>query len=175
MAIVDRLNATLLSVMQEAEELGFQGRFERLAPVLSESFDFPLMARVSVGRYWRGLGPDERERLVEAFGRTSIATFAARFDSYGGERFEVLGEEPAPRGAILVRNQLIKNDGVPVEINYLLKKAKGRWRVVDVFLDAKYSELAIKRSEYTSVIKNQGFEELLLTLDRKIAELAASS
>jgi phospholipid transport system substrate-binding protein len=170
--IVGRLNAALIEVMRSADELGFAGRYERLAPVLSEAFDFPLMARVSVGRHWRKLQDSDRERLVDAFGRMSIATFAARFDGYSGERFEVLGEEPAPREAVLVRNRLLKNDGEAVEINYLLKAAKGRWRVVDVFLDAKYSELAMKRSEYTSVIKNAGFEGLLRSLDEKIAELA---
>ncbi len=171
--IVRRLNAVLLEVMQQADELGFSGRYDRLAPVLSEAFNFPLMARISVGRHWRKLENSDRDRLVDAFGRMSIATFAARFDGYSGERFEVLGEKPAPRKAILVRNRLIKNDGEAVEINYLLKPAQGRWRVADVFLDAIYSELAMKRSEYGSVIKNLGFDELIRSLDEKIAELAA--
>ncbi len=72
-----------------------------------------------------------------------------------------------------MRNRLIKNNGEAVAINYLLKTAEGRWRVVDVFLDAKYSELAMKRSEYGSVIKNAGFDELIRRLDEKIAKLAA--
>ncbi len=172
-AIVERLNAVLMEVMQQADELGFSGRYDRLAPVLSEAFNFPLMARISVGRHWRKLEDSDRDRLIAVFGRMSIATFAARFDGYSGERFEVLGEKPAPRKAILVRNRLIKNDGETVEINYLLKTAKGRWRVVDVFLDAKYSELAMKRSEYGSVIKNAGFDQLIRSLDEKIADLAA--
>ncbi len=170
--IVGRLNAVLLEVMQQADELGFSGRYDRLAPVLSEAFDFALMARVSVGRHWRKLENSDRDRLVDAFGRMSIATFAARFDGYSGERFEVLGAKPAPRKAVLVRNRLIKSDGETVAINYLLKAAEGRWRVVDVFLDAKYSELAMKRSEYGSVIKNAGFYELIRRLDEKIADLA---
>ncbi len=171
--IVGRLNAVFLEVMQQADELGFSGRYDRLAPVLSEAFNFPMMARVSVGRHWRKLENSDRDRLVDAFGRMSIATFAARFDGYSGERFVVLGERPAPRKAILVRNRLIKNDGEAVPINYLLKSAQGRWRVVDVFLDAKYSELAMKRSEYGSVIKNAGFDELIRALNEKIADLAA--
>ncbi len=171
--IVGRLNAVFLEVMQQADELGFSGRYDRLAPVLSEAFNFPMMARVSVGRHWRKLENSDRDRLVDAFGRMSIATFAARFDGYSGERFVVLGERPAPRKAILVRNRLIKNDGEAVPINYLLKSEQGRWRVVDVFLDAKYSELAMKRSEYGSVIKNAGFDELIRALNEKIADLAA--
>ena len=172
-AIVERLNAVLIEVMQGAEALGFQGRYARLAPVLSATFDFPLMARISAGRHWRALDEATRGRFVEAFGKMSIATYAARFDGYGGERFEVLGEAPARRETVLVRNHLVKSDGEAVAIDYLLKAAEGRWRVVDVFLDGKYSELALKRSEYGSVIKNHGVEDLIRSLDEKAIELAA--
>ncbi len=173
--IVERLNAVLVEVMQGAEALGFQGRYARLAPVLSATFDFPLMARISAGRHWRALDEATRGRVVEAFGKLSIATYAARFDGYGGERFEILGEAPGRRQTVLVRNRLVKSDGETVAIDYLLKASKGRWRVVDVFLDGKYSELALKRSEYGAVIKNHGVASLIQSLDEKAAQLAVKN
>ncbi len=171
-AIVARLNATLIEVMREAETLGYEGRFVRLAPVLKEIFDFSRMARVSVGRHWRKLDDAQREQFVETFRRMSIATFAARFNGFSGERFQILGEEQAPRKAVLVRNQLVKKDGEAVGIYYLLRPGADGWRVIDVFLDAKYSELAMKRSEYSSVFDREGFEGLVNILEAKIAKLA---
>jgi phospholipid transport system substrate-binding protein len=171
--IVERLNAALIEVMREAEALGFQGRYQRLAPVLSQTFDFPFMARISAGGRWRALDEDTRGRFVEAFGKLSIATYAARFDGYGGERFEILSEVPGRRKTVVVRNHLVKSDGEAVAIDYLLKATEGRWRVVDVFLDGKYSELALKRSEYGAVIKNHGIAALIQSLDQKAAELSA--
>ena len=177
--VVERLNAALIEVMQEADALGFQGRYERLAPVLSATFDFPLMARISAGKHWRVWDEVLRARFVAAFGHTSIATYAARFDGYGGERFEVLGERPGLRKTVLVRNRLVKSDGKAVAIDYLLKTGPGDskegWRVVDVFLDGKFSELALKRSEYGAVIKNDGVETLIRGLDEKAARLAAEN
>lgn len=172
-AVVERVNAVLLEVMREADSLGYKGRFERLAPVLGEAFNFPVMARVSVGRFWPGLNEEQRARLVDAFGRMSVGTFAARFDGYSGERWEVLGEEQAPRGSVLVRNRLIKSDGEAVEINYLFRVYDERWRAVDVYLESKYSELAMKRSEYSSVVANEGFDALIRKIDEKLAEFAA--
>jgi phospholipid transport system substrate-binding protein len=173
--VVERLNTTLIEVMKGADSLGFQGRYERLAPVLSTTFDFPLMARVSAGRRWRDLDAATREGYLAAFGKVSIATYAARFDGYGGERFEVLGEEPGRRQTVVVRNRLVKSDGEAVAIDYLLKASEGRWRVVDVFLDGKYSELALKRSEYGAVIKNHGVAALIRSLGEKSAKLAAEN
>jgi len=173
--VVERLNAALIEVMQEADALGFQGRYERLAPVLSAAFDFPLMARISAGKHWRTWDAVLRARFVAAFGNTSIATYTARFDGYGGERFEVLGEQPGLRKTVLVRNHLVRNDGTTVAIDYLLKATEGYWRVVDVYLDGKYSELALKRSEYGAVIKNDGVEALIRGLGDQAARLAAEN
>ncbi len=173
--IVEDLNGALIEVMRNADQLGYQGRYDHLAPVLSAAFNFELMARVSVGRHWRGLAPAQRRRLIDTFGRMSIATFAFRFDGFSGERFDVIGEEPAPRRSVLVRNRLTKGDGDAIEINYLLRNYGGRWRVVDIFLDAKYSEMAIKRSEYSAVVSNHGFDSLIQKLEEKLATYAVGS
>ena len=172
-AVAERLDAAILEAMRNAEALGYQGRYELLAPVLEQAFDFPYMARVSIGRYWRKMDEARRARMVGAFTRLSIATFAARFNGYGGETIQILGEEEQPRGAILVVNHLVKTDGDPVAIDFLMREDEGRWRVVDVFLDAKYSELAIKRAEYTTVYQRDGFDRLIEIMEAKIAELAA--
>ncbi len=170
---VARLNEALLDSMKNAEQLGYRGRYERLAPVLSETFNFPVMARVSVGRYWSKLSDEQREQLIDAFSRMSIATFAARFNGYSGERMEILGEEAGLRQSILVRNQLVKSDGAVIPLHYLMRESDTGWRAVDVHLDAKFSEVATKRAEYTSVIDREGFDALIANLEQKIAELAA--
>ncbi len=172
--LVTGLNEALLEVMRNASDLGFQGRYDRLAPVLRETFSFSAMAGISAGRHWRDLGPEQRRTLVGAFGRMSIGTFAARFDGYSGERFEVIGEEPGPRNTVLVRNQLLKSDGEAIEINYLLKRIKDRWRVVDVYLDSTFSELATKRAEYSAVLDREGFDGLIRRIEEKLAKLAAA-
>ncbi|MHC4816097.1 MAG: ABC transporter substrate-binding protein [Planctomycetota bacterium] len=173
-APVQRVNAALLQVMTEAESLGYQGRVAALAPVMGAAFDFPLMARLSVGRHWKSLDKAQRERLTDLFAQLSIATFAARFDGYGGEVFRIIGEEPQLRGAVLVHNQLVKVTGEVVMINYLLRRNNDGWRIVDVLLDGKFSELALRRSQYTSLLKNQGYDGLIETMAAKVADLADS-
>ncbi|MCG8355633.1 MAG: ABC transporter substrate-binding protein, partial [Kiloniellales bacterium] len=140
---VERLNATLLQVMQQADQLGYQGRYETLAPVLTESFNFPVMARISLGKHWRNLSNEQKRELTQVFARLSVATFASRFDGYSGERFQVRGEEPRRKGTMLVDNVLIKTSGETIPINYAVREFDGTWRIVDVYLDAKYSELAL--------------------------------
>jgi len=45
--------------------------------------------------------------------------------------------------------------------------------IVDVYLDGTVSELALRRSEFVSIVKRQNLDALLVALDAKIAKLAA--
>jgi len=171
--VVERLNATLLDVMRKAGELGYEGRYEQLAPVLEDSYDFPFMTRVAVGAAWRDLDEAQQTRLTELFTEMSIASYAARFDGYGGERFEILAQEPAPRDTVVVQTRIVPPADKPIDLNYVLKEFEDGWRIIDVLLESKYSELARQRSEFAAVLRGGGPSDLETTLERKIAELAA--
>ncbi|MDD9916777.1 MAG: ABC transporter substrate-binding protein [Rhodospirillaceae bacterium] len=168
---IESLNATLLEIMQNADELGYAGRYEKLQPVMPQLYDFALMSRIAVGVYWKKLAPEQQKQLTEAFSRMSIATYAARFDGYSGETFEIVSAEKSVRDTMLVKTRLIKSDGSPVALNYLTRPSGEDWRIIDVFLDARFSELARLRADYTAVIKRQGFDSLLSTIEAKIAEM----
>src|ERR671910_410818 len=63
--VVERLNAALHQSLRSARDLGYEGRYGLLEPVLRQSFDFPFMARIAVGRDWADLGASEREQVVD--------------------------------------------------------------------------------------------------------------
>jgi phospholipid transport system substrate-binding protein len=173
--VIDALHSALLDVMQRAEALGYQGRFTTLEPAVTRAYDLPFMAEKSVGRSWQDLDAAQRERLVEAFRRLSIAHYAARFDAYGGERFEILGQEPAPLDTVMVRSRIVRPEDEDVELTYRMHETPDGWRIVDVYLRGTLSELAMRRSEYSSVLRREGLDALLQALERKAASLEAES
>ncbi len=173
-AIVERLHTVLLDVMQNADELGYAGRYERLSPVLQEVFDISFMAEKSVGRHWKKAEDTDRTELRATFERFMIANYAGRFDRYSGQHFETLGGEEATRGTVIIHTRLVDSDEV-VQLNYRLRPVEGSWRIIDVYLNGTVSELALRRSEYSSLIKREGFKALIVALDEKIADLAAGT
>lgn len=170
--VVARLNAALLEAMQGADSLGYAGRYALLEPVLRDSFDFPLMTRIAVGRTWGDLSDGQRATLIDLFARMSIANFAARFDGYAGERFEIVAETPGPRDAIVIESDLVRPADEPIALNYVLREFDDGWRIIDVLLDSKFSELARQRSEFAAVLAKGGLPRLVATLEQKIARLA---
>lgn len=160
--------------MQQADTLGLGGRYKSLAPTVTESFNLPLMAQTAVGSYWKSLTPEQQARFVEAFSRLTLATYAARFDGYSGERFETVAQDETPR-SIVVRTQLVKSDGERIRLDYLMREFDDRWQIIDVLAKGSYSELATRRSEYTAVLRREGFEALIAKLDGKVAELVQAA
>ncbi len=178
--IVEGLNTTLLSIMQSAETLGYQGRYERLDEPLRQSFDFAFMTKIAVGRAWNDFDKEQRQQLIERFTKMSVATFAARFDGYSGEYFEIVGQKSGRKDTIIVDDRIIRPKDPPVGLNFVLKEqsdeaADEEWRIIDVMLDGKFSELARQRAEFSAVLKRGGYDELISALDERIEILNAES
>ncbi len=167
--VIDHFHATLLSVMKHAKRLGYKGRYRQLDPVVRQSYDLPRVIRVVSGKYWRELSHEKRLRFLHVFSRLVVATYAHRFDSYSGERFRRVSERPLAHANVLVRTEIIKHDGKRVHLDYVLRRRKGNWRIINVIADG-VSDLALKRVEYTTVLRKEGFEVLLSKLKAKIAQ-----
>jgi phospholipid transport system substrate-binding protein len=170
--VIEELNTALLEVMKGAEELGYEGRYAQLAPVLEASYDFPFMTRIACGTSWRDMTEAQQADLTALFTRMSIANYAARFNGYSGEQFQILGESEGPRDAVVVESQLLRPADKAVGLNYVMRDHDG-WRIVDVLLDAKYSELARQKSEFAAVLRRGGAADLASLLQDKIDTLEA--
>ena len=165
---VERLYASLIDAMKHAQSLGYAGRYEKLAPVIDETYDLPFVAEKSLGRHWKRLSEEQRLRWVETFSQFTISTYAERFHSYSGERFEVMDTEPSLYETFIVRSRLVKPGRDPVRLDYRLRQRDGRWRIIDVYLNGTVSQLALRRSEYSGIMKREGFEALVQALVEKI-------
>lgn len=170
-AIIEKFHAGLLQIMKDAKTLGFEGRIDRLAPLMGETFDLDFMASKTVGRHWKKLSVEEKARWAETFARFTTANYAGRFTGYTGEEFVTLGVEDAARGTRNVLTKIVVPDGEDVQLNYRVIERDGDWKVIDVYLNGTVSELALRRSEYSSALKREGFDFLMASIEDKIEDL----
>jgi phospholipid transport system substrate-binding protein len=163
---VQGLYDALLSTMKNGRTLGQSGRFTQLEPVIRRTFDIPSMARLSVGSSWATLSEAQRQQVTESFGRYISAIYADRFDSYAGQKLQVTGEQPAATG-VMVCSQIIKANGEPVKVDYMVRRNGNAWLISDIYLDGAISEVATRRSEFAAILKNEGIDGLIVALNRK--------
>ena len=167
------LHGALIETMKQAKQLGLKGRYDQLAPVLFKTYDVPLMARIAVGPSWDSMPPPQQARLVDAFSRMMVATYASRFDGFSGERFEILQTVEQPPASKIVMTRVTQSNGKAVSLNYLLRLTGAEWKVVDVFLDGTISELANRRAEFTAILKSGGPDALISSLRQQGDKLLA--
>jgi phospholipid transport system substrate-binding protein len=171
---VQGLYDTLLSTMKNGRTLGQSGRFVQLEPVVRRTFDIASMARLSVGSAWAGLSDAQRQQVIESYGRYISAIYAERFDSYAGQKLQVTDEQPAAAG-VMVRSQIVKANGEPVKVDYLMRKNGDAWLISDIYLDGAISEVATRRSEFAAILRNEGIDGLIAALNRKANMLTGTT
>jgi phospholipid transport system substrate-binding protein len=172
-AVAQALCDALVRTMKQGSALGPAGRVKALDPELRRDYDLPLTTRLVVGPPWRSMSPEDQQALITAFSDYSIAVYASRFKSYSGERFVV---DPVvdklPSGDVVVHTKLLPHDGDPVEIDYLERTEPDGWRIIDVLLSGTISQMAERRSEYSSALREGGAAALIRLLQQKTSQLA---
>jgi len=166
-AVAQGFYGVLLSTMRDGRSLGQSGRYGKLVPVVNRTFDLAFMARLAVGASWATLAPAQQQRLTEAFGNHVSATYADRFDSYSGEQLEVTGERPYGSD-IIVQTKIVKSNGETTTLDYLMRQNQGAWQISDVYLDGTISQVAVQRSEFSSILRREGVDGLIMALNCKV-------
>lgn len=172
LSVVTQFHEVILGVLRQVDELGYDERLARLAPAIDDTFDLHYMATKVIGRRWNTLGPPDQEQWLQTFAQLTKATYAGRFNAYSGETFNTLGQEPGAYETVIVRTEVTGGEE-DVSLTYRLHRTPTGWKIIDVYLKGTVSELALRRSEYSSVLKREGFEALVASLNRKIADLAS--
>ena len=169
--VVEDFQTVLLEVMKQGPELGFSGRYEKLDVAIRNSHDLIKISRIVVGREWKKLTEEQQAKLVDVFTRLSISAYAYNFKEFSNESFRFVSEEETARGGIIIHSLLVIPDNKDVNFDYMMKKKGDSWEIINIIANG-VSDLALKRSEYTSVLKRQGFDVLIAKINDKTENYA---
>ncbi len=168
--VVQELHTVLLKVMQAGNSMEFSERYLILEPTVTESFDTPAIAKVILSRYWKNLTPQQQEGFVSLFNQQTIATYASRFNSFDNDVFKIITTKKLKKDRILVRTEIQSNSESSIKLDYLMHKNNKQWFIISVIADG-VNDLSLKRAEYSTIIKNNGYEKLVKDIEKKIANI----
>jgi phospholipid transport system substrate-binding protein len=170
--VAQRFSDAIVDVLAHADD-GYESRLQRLRPVMAETFDFAFMAEKAIGRFWAKLDEKDRERWRNTFTDFMTANYAGRLNKNNGQTIEMLGSEVASSNTVVVRTRVIDPQRETVNLSYRMHQTPNGWRVIDIYLNGTVSELALRRADYATVLKTNGFEALVASVNDKIADLKA--
>lgn len=161
----------LLDSMKHAKELGTQGRYNKLKPVIEQTFDLADMASISIGPdKWAALSAADQHTLLQAFERMTVASYAKNFDGFSGEKF-IVDPASTTRGSDRIVQSKLVTGSQTVPFGYRMRQSGGTWKILDIYLNGNMSQLAIQRSEYGATFSAGGAAVLAKKLEEKSAQL----
>ncbi len=167
---VDKVQAILKNPQLKSPAKAKERR-DQLRQVISSRFDFAEMARRSLGSQWRRLSPKEQEEFVRIFTDLLERAYIDRVESYSDEKFAYVRENlDKDYGEVLSR--IVTNKGEEFSLNYKVQLVNGEWKVYDVVVE-NISLVNNYRSQFSRVIANSSYEELVRRIKEKQIEVTA--
>jgi phospholipid transport system substrate-binding protein len=174
-APVAALDAGLLAVMKAGDATPFPKRYAMLDPVLVQTFNLPRILELAVGFGWPSLSADQRQALLAVFQQYTVASYVANFNSYDGQQFKILPGLRAVGAQQVVSTDIVSRDGTTRRINFVLLLNGAAWQIVDVLLDGTISQVAVQRSDFSSLLASGGASALIAALKKKVVTLSGNT
>lgn len=133
-----------------------KARFEKLKPAVEKAFDLEAMTALAIGPTFATMPDATKKALVDAFTRMTVANYAKNFDSFNGEKFTVEPHDIVRGSTHFVKSALVPVDGNPIAFNYRMQQVDNTWKIVDVYLAGNISQMAQKRSDFSSTLRSGG-------------------
>ena len=171
-AQISAFNNTLVSVMKNAKALGFQGRYAELKPAVEQTLDIPTMARIAAGPAWAGMTEAQRDAIIQAFTRLTIASYAHNFDGWNGEHFTLEPNVETRGQDKVVQTRIVSKGGDSVTLAYRMRQIGGAWKVIDIYYNGSISELTTRRSDFQATLAAGGPKALAEHLNAQAEKLS---
>jgi phospholipid transport system substrate-binding protein len=163
-ATVDKV----ISILQQPAPKN-EDRRRQLRDVIYSRFDFPEMAKRSLGPHWSRRTPEERQEFTKVFADLLESSYLDKIEGYNGEKVTYTREQQDKDNAEVFTKVLTKK-GEEYSINYKLHAVDGEWKVYDVVVE-DISLVNNYRSQFNRILANGSFDELLKKLQQKSPDM----
>ncbi len=131
--------------------------------------DFEEATRLAVGRAWSQASPEQRKKLVSEFRNMLVRTYSNAIEAYQGQSLKVLpSRKQDAKDEATVRAQFMRPGAPPLPMEFQMRKTGSDWKVYDIAVEG-ISLVLTYRSEFDSVVKQEGIDGLIKRLSQKNA------
>jgi phospholipid transport system substrate-binding protein len=168
--LVESVGAEVIGVLQA--DITNDEKLKRLVALLEDAIDVDLVARLILGRHWRGASEAQQKDYLELFRAYALDSLASKLHLYKGQQFEVTDSRVADKRDALVTTEILSNDRPPLHVAWRIRERDGGELVaIDVIVES-VSLIITQRSEFASVIERRGLDGLLDELRNRLSNAA---
>ncbi len=143
------------------------GQTAAFRTVILEDIAYRDMARLSMGRTWRAMSDDQKDRFRTAFVDYTSASYSSAFEDFNGERLEVGDVVDSNDREVLIASAVVSpGNREPIEVIWRVIDDGGAPKVLDVYIE-RVSLLETLRNEFEAMLERNGDD-----IDALIVEIA---
>lgn len=147
------------------------GNDAKVGATFDEMLDYAALAQGSLGSEWAARSDAEKAEFSDLLKKLVRRSYERNIKKTLGYNIEYIGETEKNSNVVVGTKAVSKTDkrADPVEIDYTLAQKDGKWRIVDIKTDG-VSLVSSYRSQFTKIIKKDGFPALITKMKDKIAK-----
>jgi len=152
----------VISVLQN-KDLDQEARIKKINKIVSPIFDFPLMAKLALGReHWPKLTVPQQEKFTRLFVERLRTSYREKIALYNNE--EIIFKPAEKKKRTIYVPMELKTKDKKITILHKLHKVGKRWKVYDVEIQG-VSILLTYRSQFDDILRRGTVEDLLSRLE----------
>lgn len=171
MATPEGASAFVKNLVDEAIavlKIPIENKIERergLQNLLTENFDFPLITRLVVGRYWRKANDAQKEAFMVVFKQHIVGVYTSQLGVYSDEKVAMRNVAARTDKDTIVGTEIMRQSDPPLRLDWLVRETNGAYKIIDIAAEG-VSMMTTKRSEFSSVIAREGIDGLINRLEK---------
>ncbi|MEO1935879.1 MAG: ABC transporter substrate-binding protein [Myxococcales bacterium] len=167
--VVLAVQQSVTDVAALGSDLGYEERRAVLMDVGLKYFDLPLMGELSFGPGYGELSAEQQQLWIDTFILFRSSASAKVNSRDRRQVYRLMGYETISDRMVLIRTSVkYPLYALEISVDYRLMRSGGQWKIVDRYSPSSVSEIAMRRSEYRTVLEKEGFDGLILDMDRRI-------
>ena len=151
----------VISVLQN-KDLDQETRVNKINKIVSPIFDFPLMAKLALGRdHWPKLTETQQEKFTRLFVERLRTSYREKIALYTNE--EILFKPAEKKKSIIYIPMELMAKDKKIAVLHKLRKVDKRWKIYDVEIQG-VSILLTYRSQFNDILSRGTVEDLFARL-----------
>jgi len=151
--------------IQNDASLDAKARSRAIHQIIEQDFDFPMMAKDTLGATYGQISAGQRQQFTSTFGYLFQTSYSRMVLNFLKQENIQYGQERQEGGKARVDTSLVRtNDTIPV--TYLMHSTSRGWLLYDVVVDG-VSILENYRNQFGRVIRTNSFGFLLERMEQQ--------
>ena len=157
-----RLDSVLL-VLQN-EKLSFEAKKDEVSRIVTPMFDFPLMAKLTLGRkHWPTMTPQQQEKFTALFVDLLRGTYLDRISLYTDEQVVFKNTAVVNRKVHILTDLVSKGNNI--EMLYKFYRTANGWKIYDLEIQG-ISLIVSYRNQFDEILSSGTIDDLIEQLEQ---------